>query len=192
MPPSTIAQLIHTLWPEDGGGLMHTSAPLDPARDAAVAMLVALSYRQRYALFGTGLEAEFAATSPTLMLIQGNDGLTRDILRAGWGRGGGFFLHSRAKGTAFCRSVAGLVRVRAEDGRRVVLRFWDPQIWRSFLATCDGAQRAEIFSSVESLFVEAADPAVCLQFRPARQGFARDRVLECETGDFDAWHRVPA
>ncbi|RIV25440.1 DUF4123 domain-containing protein [Fibrisoma montanum] len=66
--------------------------------------------------------------------------------------------------------------VKAEDGRELYFRFYDPRVLRVFLPTCDAVQLQEFFGPVRSFFMEDENPEFWLHFWLDREQLMSKRV----------------
>jgi hypothetical protein len=113
-----------------------------------------------------------ADVAPYLVTLD-PDGAAFDWL---WGnsalRGAAIYLTSAAEPAALRAHLRRLTRVRTEDGRVLLFRFYDPLIMRTFLPSCDAQQLSMVFGPIQRIVLADQDPPVGLRLR--------DQVLETE------------
>jgi len=179
--PEAVEQLIERLWPSDEWGGYETWAVLDGARSDAVHEILAASYRPKCAVPFGNLDVALQRAAPQLLQLRPNDLLTRRLLREGWGRAWGIFLRSSAPLPVLRRHLASLLRVRDEQHRRLIFRFYDPRVLRIFLPTCFDADLPILFGSVFEFLLEGESAAAVSSYRLAhRQISARHHLLSEE------------
>ena len=66
--------------------------------------------------------------------------------------------------------------MKAEDGRELYFRFYDPRVLRIFLPTCNAAETATFFGPVGQFLVEAQDAETLLRFSLLRGALARESL----------------
>lgn len=86
-------------------------------------------------------------------------------LKTGFGQSWGVMLKSAWPMTELHKHFRKFLTVKAENGRSLFFRFYDPRVLRIFLPSCDAAQLREFFGgAVDYFVVEDEDPAFALRF----------------------------
>jgi hypothetical protein len=149
------------LWRTDPAGkrLPHLSYLIDAAHDPDISRHLAEDLRAGSAVSlyeGAGAE-ELADVAPYLVSLGTDERMFAWIWERGWGRNWGVFLWSAAPLLALRQHFRRLTRVRTEDGRTFLFRFYDPRVLSVFLPSCDAAQADEMFGPVECFYAEAEE-----------------------------------
>ena len=132
-------------------------AVVDGAADPAVGELLKMGGVRYESLYEGEGAAETAPFGPFLVLLRDGEGLLRQIVGRGWGKGWGVFLRTGSGFEEVRRHLRRSLMVRAEDGRQMLFRFYDPRVLRLFLPTCEAAQRAEFFGPIVHFVTELAE-----------------------------------
>lgn len=148
---------------------------IDAARDRGIyPALRRLAATEPVAALYEGRSArELAGVAPYLLALDPNspgfDWVWQQPVRAGWG----IFIRAPIAIGALRAHLRRLTRVRLEDGRIVLFRFYDPRVLAAFAPTCDAAQMCELFGPIDTLF---AVPAVGRMeaFSPSDGGVRHD------------------
>lgn len=171
-----IERVIDALW--DGvppGAALY--AVFDGARDARIVPSVARSGLEQRCLYDGRLPRELVEAAPHLLRLDRAAPATSALLRDGWGRSWGIFLASTTPLDPLRRHLRRFLRVRDEDGRRLLFRYYDPRVLRVFLPTCTPDELAQLFGPIDRFLVEA-DAASLLIFRFAGALETTRRALE--------------
>ena len=79
--------------------------------------------------------------------------LTATLLDDGWGRSWGVFLKIRDPAN-LRHHLRKFLKVRDEQGRKLLFRYYDPRVLRIFLPTVDAEQCAEVFGPIAAWLPE--------------------------------------
>lgn len=137
--------LKRTLWPADAVRPVRIYAILDCARDASVYDLVSRSYREKSCLFAGKLDSELERVAPFLLELQPADSITDEILLRGWTDAWGILVRTESSFRSLRRHLRTFLRVRAENGRFLMFRYYDPRVMSSYLPTCTPDELEKIF-----------------------------------------------
>jgi hypothetical protein len=159
------------LWPEPPGRLY---AVLDAARDPSIhAALRDIACVDEVASLYEGDAASALADAAPYLVALDPDGAAFDWL---WHdpvrRGFAVYVSSDAAFADLRAHLRRLTRVRDEDGRVLLFRFYDPLVLRIFLPSCDAEQLASFFGPIERIML--ADRGALIGFR------LRGQMLESE------------
>jgi hypothetical protein len=91
---------------------------------------------------------EMATVAPYLVCLGTSDRAFDWIWEEGWGGSWGIFLWSLVSPTQLRQHFRRGTMVRTEDGQRLLFRFYDPRVLRTFLPSCDAVQCRELFGPV--------------------------------------------
>lgn len=130
-------------------------ALLDGARDPRVFDFAASGSAPYECLYAGNLPYELAEVAPYLVQLLPDQPLPGEILDAGWGESWGVFLQSTAPLETLRRHFRRFLRVKTEDGRQLLFRFYDPRVLRAYLPTCNDEELATFFGPVDRFLVEA-------------------------------------
>lgn len=136
MTREEIASLKQRLWPADAVRPVRIYAVLDCARDPSIHDLLSRSYREKGCLFAGKLHPDLERAAPHLLELQAADSVTDEILRRGWEEAWGILIQSDSSFRTVRRHLRTLLRVRTEDGRILLFRFYDPRVLATYLPTC--------------------------------------------------------
>lgn len=137
-------------------------------------------------LYGGATAEELAHVAPYLVRV-GQRTHVFDWLWKGWGRRWGIFIRSAENLEGLRAHLRKLTKVRTEDGRALLFRFYDPNVLSIFLPTCVPAQIEEMFGPVKHFLMEASDCVGIEEFTRAAHGVQR-RFLPL-TGSADVTDR---
>jgi hypothetical protein len=149
-------------------------AVLDCARDPAVYGALIESRLEFRSLYSGTVPRALEMNAPQLVELLPGHRLTERLLGAAWGQAWGIFL--RIDDAANLRHhLRKFLKVRDEQGRRLLFRYYDPRVLRSYLPTCTPDELAQVFGPLHSFMVEDGEGAFIEFTRVAGQ--LRRRVL---------------
>jgi hypothetical protein len=149
-------------------------AVLDCARDPAIYGTLIESRLEFRSLYSGTVPRALEMNSPQLVELLPGHRLTERLLGASWGQAWGIFL--RIDDAANLRHhLRKFLKVRDEQGRRMLFRYYDPRVLRSYLPTCTPEELAQVFGPIHSFVMESAAGA-CIEFSRVA-GVLRHRVL---------------
>lgn len=160
-PPRLAAHLFYPYEPA-GTSLF---AILDGARDRTIARSLAGAAVEYESLFSGDLSPSLRAASPFLVKLTPNDSFTERLIGEGWGRAWGVYLASPSSLYSLRRHLRTFLRARADTGKKLYFRYYDPRVLRVFLPTCTSEQLRLIFGPITRFDVEASDAAALHRFR---------------------------
>ena len=95
--------------------------------------------------------------SPLLVDLHGKPELLEWVLRHGWGKHWGIYLHSFARFSEIYHHLFSLTAVRLPDNRTVHFRYHDPRVLNPFLAALSPEELNAFLGPVETLLMEKPD-----------------------------------
>ncbi len=95
------------------------------------------------------------------------------VIEQGWGNSWGIFLIAKVGLEDLCRHFQEFLMVRAEDGKQMYFRFYDPRVLRVFLPTCTEHDVKQFFGPVDCYFIEAEPPDGLARFTLGPKGAAQ-------------------
>ena len=150
MTGEQLAVLRRKVWPQDAVRPVRIYAVLDCARDPLIYDLIVRSYREKSCLFAGKLDPELERAAPYLLELQPGDSVTDEILLRGWTEAWGILIRSETSFQSLRRHLRTLLRVRTEDGRFLLFRFYDPRVLHAYLPTCTPQELALLFGDETS------------------------------------------
>ena len=177
---SLAENLIAYLWPH--GDLPTTPqvyALLDGARDRRIEPMIRLSRLEYCCLYAGRLSPVLERAAPYLVHLTPTASFTTDLIETGWGRSWGILTVVPPDCTMQQqrRHFRTLLRVRTEDGRMLVFRFYDPRVFRVFLPTCTASETALMFGPIPRFLAESEDGRHILEYNSDRGSGAHTIAL---------------
>jgi len=143
------------LWPKGASG-MSVWAVLDGARDPRIHQALIESRLEYRSLYAGRLPRELERVSPQLVELLPGHRLTARLLGEGWGQAWGVYL--RIDDPSNLRHhLRKFLKVKTEDGRRLLFRWYDPRVWRTVVSTFDDEQLAQFFGPIHDWITEGDD-----------------------------------
>jgi hypothetical protein len=170
---SVADRLIAYLWPD--GDLPTTPqvyALLDGARDRRIEPMIRLSGLEYTCLYGGRLSPALESAAPYLVHLTPRSSFTSDLIALGWGRSWGVLTVVPPDCTIQQqrRHFRTLLRVKTEDGRTLVFRFYDPRVLRVYLPTCTSRESEHVFGPIPTIGIESEDGEHLLVYGPGSDG----------------------
>jgi hypothetical protein len=109
-----------------------------------------------------GVPPEVEAASPWLFDLTDHDWLCEPVVRRGLGRGAGLLVLTAADLEALEKHLRHFLRVKKEDGAKLLFRFYDPRVLRVYLRACTPDELAAFFGPIDELWLEDRDPDTLL------------------------------
>lgn len=163
------------LWPR--GEDHSVFAILDGARNRSIYSKILNSYRESDCLYAGSLSPVLEAAAPHLVRLELGDKLTNELLDEGWGDSWGIYLRAYDSFGSIRRHFRRFLRVQDETGRKLVFRYYDPRVLRSYLPTCLPDEIDFVFREVvDGFWLEDADPSVMLEFKRDRRALKTARI----------------
>ena len=146
--------LLQALGPE-GGGPSSVWAVLDGARSPGIHLALIESRLEYRSLYSGRIARELDRASPQLVELPPAHRLVTRLLDAGWGKSWGIFLVTDEPDN-LRHHLRRWLKVRGEDGRRYLFRFYDPRVLRAWLPTCTPDELARFFGPVQRFVCEGS------------------------------------
>jgi hypothetical protein len=108
-------------------------------------------------------EEEYWAIAP--YLIRADSSALDWIANSLWEQPWGIFVVAEANLETLRTHFRKFLTVRLPDGEKVYFRFYDPRVIKQFLPTCNHAELAEFFGSVQKFGCGLADQKAVMFFR---------------------------
>jgi Domain of unknown function (DUF4123) len=103
------------------------------------------------------LEKEFTMlqrVAPYLYEITGNKEFLAWFEKEGLGKSWGILLQTEWNFEATYDHFRRFLKVKTEDDKQLIFRFYDPRVLKLFLPTCDASQLKDFFGKVDCFFIE--------------------------------------
>jgi len=153
-----------TLWPTGMKPSMKVWAILDCARDTRIFGAVDGYRGEKCCLYAGTLPWQLQMAAPSLVQLEPDDRFTEFVLRNGWGNSWGIFLHTDTILNHLRRHLRGFLRVRDQFGRKLLFRYYDPRVLRTYLPSCWKEELETVFGPIDRFLMESEDPANLLEF----------------------------
>jgi hypothetical protein len=163
MTPEQRQQIIKVLWPEGERSKRGVWAVLDGARDPRIYLALLESRLEFRCLYSGKLPRSLEMAAPQLVELLPNHRLTTRLLDEGWGQAWGVLLKIDDPSN-LRHHLRKFLKVEDEKGRRLLFRFYDPRVLRSYLPTCTPDEREQFFGPIHSFVVEAPQGQGALEF----------------------------
>lgn len=156
---SALERLPDLLWPGDEAGDEQVYALLDGARDPAILPWLERSGLECSCLYSGELIPRLKAAAPWLVRLPARAPASLELLALGLGKAWGIFLVAPPELSmdGLRRHCKKFLRVRTEDKRVLMFRFYDPRVLSVFLPTCDAAQYRALLGPMQRIIVETQD-----------------------------------
>jgi hypothetical protein len=167
-----VRQLEECLWPR--GFARDVWMIVDSARDRKIfGLLLECFYSTHSSLFATPLPPQLEPVSPYLVPLDHDDKKTQKFLGNAWGNNWGVFLRCDTSQERLRRHLRSFVSVRDPGGNRLLFRYYDPRILRTYLPTCSNGELEYVFGPIECFWTETKNPDHLLEFR-----FERGKLVQ--------------
>lgn len=167
LPPPAHEALQQQLWPRGEAATSSVWAVLDCARDSRIYLALLASRLEFRCLYAGRLPRELEMVAPQLVELHPGHRLTLQLLEEGWAQAWGILLRTREPDN-LRHHLRKLLTVQDTLGRRLLFRFYDPRVLRSFLPSCSPEQLAQFFGAVDSFWMESGDGSQLLRMSRQR------------------------
>jgi len=162
MNPTTLEQLMTLLWPngdDPSGDSVYWL--LDGARDPGIVQWLRSGELRFSCLYSGRLTPSLEAAAPYLVQLMPKSPSTRELLERGWGRAWGIFILAPAAlpMLAIRLHLKKFLRVRTEDKKLLMFRYYDPRVLSVFLPTCTDEEFTRFLGPLNRLLVELDEGA---------------------------------
>jgi hypothetical protein len=173
-----VGKLKKILWPDDSLRPVNVWAILDTAKDPRVFGLASRCYLDKCCLYAGDLSPELERAAPWLIQVSPRDSITESLLEQGWGHAWGIFLQSDDSMASLRRHLRRLLRVKDQNGRHYLFRYYDPRVLRVYLPASRADELDGVFgSSIIRFRMEAEDPACVVSFELDSGGGLKQDVV---------------
>lgn len=139
----------------------------DAARDERVLVLLREAVEEHRSLYEGSRGLALAEVAPYLVRFTPDSRLLRALVKEGWGESWGVYFTSARGPKAVRRHLRRFLMVEEETtGKRLYFRFYDPRVWRDFLALATTRQKSEMFEEIDEILLEGPDLSVITESAP--------------------------
>ena len=156
-------RVVKALWPPHVPRSSTVWAVLDGARDGRIHPALRLSRLDYRCLYSGRLAPALEAVAPYLIELSPDYAFTRTLIEMGWGNSWGIFVRIEDP-SRLRHHLRTLLRVRDEEGRFLLFRYYDPRVLRIFLPTCRPDELAQMFGPIGSYLTESEDGQSLIEF----------------------------
>jgi len=160
--PETITRL---LWSHAKRPAAEVWALVDGARKDGLAQAVRFSALDHCCLYSGRRGLELQEVAPYLVHLRKGWQFTRRLIEKGWGDSWCIFFTSDATFNSLRHHFRQFLRVRDEQGRRLLFRYYDPRVFRIYLPSCNAEELRLWFKPVDTYMMDGDDPETMLSFR---------------------------
>lgn len=146
-------QILQALWPQGEKSTLSVWAILDCARDPTIYLALLESRLEFRCLYSGTLPRALEMVAPQLVELSPANRLTRLWLADGWGQSWGVFLKV-ADPSNLRHHLRKFLKVRDEQGRKLLFRYYDPRVLRAFLPLAEPQQLQDLFGPIDSWLAE--------------------------------------
>jgi hypothetical protein len=147
---------------------------VDSARDRRIfALLLDCFYSSLSSLFAMPLPPKLESVAPYLVPLDYDDKKTRKFLSNAWGNNWGVFIRCDTSQDSLRRHLRNFVSVRDPRGQRLLFRYYDPRILRTYLPTCTAQELEYVFGPIECFLSEGNAVENIIEFR-----FVRGKLVQ--------------
>jgi hypothetical protein len=143
-------------------------AVLDGARDRGV-RAVAQGQLAR-CLYRGPMPRALADAAPCQVRLLPRHECTERYFKLGWRQSWGIVLAHTGTASTLYRHLRRFLRVRADDGRILAFRYYDPRVLRIYLPTCTPGELQRLFGPISAIAIEADEPGFFHLFRRSAEG----------------------
>jgi hypothetical protein len=148
-------------------------AILDAARDPLVYLRITECPEPKQSLYEGPEAVRLSFVAPYLISLPKDSPFLEKLVREGWGKAWGVYLTCDRPFDEVRRHLRHFLMVEVEGKRqKMVFRFYDPRVLRTFLPTCTSEEIAEFFGPLDRILLESADPNKMLEFGRKQGGLS--------------------
>jgi hypothetical protein len=119
------------------------------------------------------LPPQLESVAPYLVPLDYDDKKTQKFLSNAWGKNWGVFLRCDTGQDRLRRHLRSFLSVRDPRGKRLLFRYYDPRILRTYLPTCAKGELEYVFGPIECFWTESTNPDHLLEL-----GFERGALVQ--------------
>jgi hypothetical protein len=157
-------------------------AVLDAARDPRVRQVLSGVGLPHQSLYEGPVPDALADVAPYLVALAPEDPASRYVVSAAWGGAWGCFIVSTESAPKVRSHLRRFLRVRTEEGKTLVFRFYDPRVLGTYLSTCTEQELAEFFGPISAFAIEDTQGTHLLAFSRSGRTCSATRIALSPAG----------
>ena len=146
----------------------------DAARDDAVLPTLLRAGVEHRSLYEGWQGEGLSEVAPYLAAVPREGPFLDAWVDASWGASWGTFLFSDVTIFELRRHLRRFLKVRSEDGKTLLFRFYDPRVLRAYLPTCTPAETEAFLGPVRWWICEGPRGAALMRFHATPEGLGCD------------------
>lgn len=146
-------QILQALWPQGVRSKLGVWAILDCARDPKIYLALLESKLEFRCLYSGKLPRALEMVAPHLVELSPSNRLIGRWLDEGWGQSWGVLLKID-DASNLRHHLRKFLKVRDEDDRRLIFRFYDPRVLRAYLPTCVAQEWQQFLGPIAAYLAE--------------------------------------
>jgi len=172
--PELREQIIGALWPEGTKSKLSVWGVLDCARDPQIYRALLESKLEFRCLYSGRLPRELEMVAPHLVELFPTNRLFSRWLDEGWGQSWGVMLKI-GDAANLRHHLRKFLKVRDEDGRSLVFRYYDARVLRAYLPTCLPDELTTFYGPINTYALEAPDGDGLIEYQLVGQRLREKR-----------------
>ena len=176
MTPELREQIIQALWPEGAKSKLSVWGVLDCARDPQIYIALLESKLEFRCLYSGRLPRELEMVAPHLVELFPTNRLFSRWLDEGWGQSWGVMLKI-GDAANLRHHLRKFLKVRDEDGRSLVFRYYDARVLRAYLPTCLPDELTTFYGPINAYALEAPDGDGLIEYQLVGQRLREKRSV---------------
>ncbi len=154
--PEAVSAFESLLWPDDSPEQEQwVYAVLDSAHDRSIASTLFKSFARYECLYEGELTSEMKAVAPYLIRLRKGEPYTNWLLSNLPQKNWGIFIRSEVSFKELRRHLRRFLRVKTEEGKTLLFRWYDPRVLRLYLPTCSEEELQYVFGPAQSFIAES-------------------------------------
>lgn len=166
-------KIAEQLWrPDNQGNVPVVYAIFDGARNKSIAEMASKGELKHSCLYEGRLSYKMTQAAPYMVRLEKDHAESYQWIEQGWGNSWGIFMITYPPATLFtvrhnCRKIAV---AKGPNGKRLVFRYYDPRVLRTYLPTCNDVEANKVFGPVTEFIVEGESQDIIHRFRRTAEG----------------------
>ena len=162
------------LWP--GGFSRNLWMIADAARDQRILSLLQGLHLEHYCLYAGAPAPEIRSVAPYLVQLDPDDRGVHEFLNHAWGNSWGVLFKSADHRNTLRTHLRRLLVARDPAGRRLIFRYYDPRVLRTYLLACTQNDLNTFFGPIDRFFIEDEQPSWLLDYSIGDRGLTVTRL----------------
>lgn len=152
-------------------------AVLDAARDSRVLSLLKESNARYQSLYNGVSEIQLAEVAPYLVEFSSTNLFLEQVIRHGWGKAWGIFCTSSYPFIDIRKHFRHFLMVQSPEKEYTYFRFYDPEVFRSFLPVCTESEMRVFFGPIDEYLVESGRPKILQRYGLSPNGAKMEQIF---------------